>query len=89
MDSAYQLRSTLPFEDEAEEFAGTLERWDEIFRGLDYGLSLNPKIGNQIGTTRLWVLELRIPRRPFIYYEINDENKTVTLLALSVFPYLW
>ncbi len=83
MSSGYELKTTANFDRKAAEVAGTIERWDEIARSYDYGLSRFPHKGFQVADTSLWVTELRVYGRPtMLYYTIDDESRTVILVDI-------
>lgn len=86
MNKGYEHYSTDEFSSEAKRLAGTIQRWDEIYWSFDFGLTRNPKKGFQVGNTDIWLLELRVDeKRTMLYYRIDDEAKTVTLIDLMQF----
>ena len=90
MHKGYELYSTDEFSNKAEHLAGTMQRWDEIARSFDFGLARNPQKGFQVGNTDIWLLELRIDgSRTMLYYRIDDDAKTVTLIDLIQLIFGW
>ena len=83
MNSGYELKHTAKFDRKAAMVAGTIERWDDIARSYDYGLSQFPHKGFQIANTPLWVTELRVYGRPtMLYYTIDEDARTVILVDI-------
>jgi hypothetical protein len=83
MNSGYELKHTAKFDRKAAKVAGTIERWDDIARSYDYGLSRSPHKGFQITDTSLWVTELRVDGRPtMLYYTIDEDSRTIILVDI-------
>ena len=83
--SGYELQTTPSFDKKAEEYAGSMERWDEIARSYDYLLRQNPRVGERIFDTPLWALTINRERQPTIYYHIDDESGVVLIYDLTMF----
>ena len=83
--SGYELDSVPEFDDKVEQFAQSMQRWDEIALSYDLRLSRDPHTGDRIDNTPLWAFRLRANGRPItLYYTINENTQTVTLLDIHV-----
>ena len=66
------------FWDRAAQVIGSLPRWDEIRSGLDFELSIDPRLGWQITTadsgTEWWMVRLSSSPILVIYYTIGENG---------------
>ena len=78
----YELRSTEPFDQQVAEWAGNIERWDEIWFNFDYHLVNHPYLGHPIPGTYLLALPLETNPPISVYYHVNEPDKIITLLHI-------
>jgi hypothetical protein len=79
----YTIINSAIFDQQAEEWAGSLERWDEVWFAYDYILAQNPFLGEPVPGTNLRALHLRIIPPPTVYYEIRQSGREVLLCHLA------
>ena len=78
---------------ESREFGGHLaqisvdvRRWDEIRSGYDWALSrdpTHPSTGTHL-LANLWITEFAGPPRLTVMYEVNESERVVTYVGLSL-----
>ena len=79
---AYELRTSDAFDLQAEEWAGSLEHWDEIWFNFDLHLVRNPTWGNAIPNSYLRALPLETMPPLTVYYHVNEQDRVITLLHI-------
>lgn len=79
----YELRTTEPFDLQVEEWAGSMERWDEIWFNFDHDLVNNPYEGTLIPSTYLRSLPLETNPPLTVFYHINEQIQIITLLHIA------
>ena len=82
----YAISESREFTSRAREVLGNLRHWDDVRFGLDLTLSLNPTHPNT-GThllANLWITEFAGPPRLTVMYEVNESERVVTYVGLSL-----
>ena len=79
----YELRTTEPFDLQVEHWAGSMERWDEIWFNFDYDLVSHPYSGPLIPNTYMRALPLETNPPLTVYYHVNEQDKIITLLQIA------
>ena len=73
------IETTDAFNRQVEEFAGSIERWDEIWWNFEIQLAYHPKWGTPIPCTFLRALWVKTNPNLIVYYHVDDDKFLITL----------
>ena len=73
----YTLIETSEFLGLVSDTFGSVQRWDEIKWAEDWTLERDPKLGDYLPHYNLWVLMLNTSPMILVYYEIDEERRSV------------
>ena len=85
-DEGYEIIEGDGFQTQVRSLLSSIERWDEIRRGLDWALNRNPT--DPSFTTHLagrsWFTHIAGTRELFIIYDVDEENCAVVYTNVSL-----
>lgn len=79
---SYTVVETQEFLQAAVKVIGSGRAWDDVKESFDLDIARNPYIGQLIPNTHLYALATNTWPQWTIYYTIDDQSRTVTLLAV-------
>ena len=83
--SPYIVKETDYFVEQVRLLTGEIEVWDEIKETIDLDLARNPQAGQRIPETHLYAVTTLSKPSLTVYYTIDDEAETITLVEVHLF----
>ncbi len=81
----YTVKETHYFIEQVEFLTETIEVWDEIKETIDLDLARKPRSGRRIPETQLYAVTVLSDPPLTVYYTIDDETETITLVEVHLF----
>jgi len=79
----YTIKESVSFFNYCANQVGSMGEWLDVRGVIDQYLAREPKVGNRIGSSKVYMLPLRIRRHEFwLYYSVTDNPGIITLLEL-------
>jgi len=79
----YGIKESLNFFNYCINHIGSTEEWLKVREVIDQYLAREPKVGRQIGSSKIYMIPLRIRRHEcWFYYSVEDNLGIITLLEL-------
>ena len=79
----YTIKESVNFFNYCSKQAGSMEEWLDVRGVLDAYLAREPTVGKQIGSSKVYMLPLRMRGHEFwLYYSVTDNPGMITLLEL-------
>lgn len=79
----YGIKESVNFLDYCISQIGSTDEWLKVREVIDQYLAREPTVGNQIGSSKVHMIPLRIRGHEFwLYYSVTDNPGIITLLEL-------